>query len=170
MLRIAPLIIRDLAVVGTAGGEFGEIGRSGTGLDGEQIRAIRTSLAYDPPRASGYLDRSYRCRTAARSVERALHGPKRSGPLDHAIQRQRCLSLLSMVLKMKSTSTRSGIHPLSEPNQGGEDEAACRWNVRRAHCCMDVRRRNTRVAESICIGGAGRFWTRHRDRAGVSVR
>ena len=88
MLRIAPLIIRDLAVVGTAGGEFGEIGRSRTGLDGEQVRAILTSLASDPPRASGYLGRSYRCRTAARPVERALHGQKRSGPLDHAIPKE----------------------------------------------------------------------------------
>jgi len=66
-LTIATLIIRDLAIVGTAVGEFGEIGRSAMGLDCEQVRAILTSLAYDPPRASGYLGQSYRRRSAARS-------------------------------------------------------------------------------------------------------
>jgi hypothetical protein len=116
------LIIRDLAVVGTAGGEFGEIGRSGAGLDGEQVRAILTSVAYDPPRVISATHTG--AEWLHEVVERALHGRKRSefarscDPEKNSKVRQRDKTTLSLAfeygIENESIDARSGIDPLSE--------------------------------------------------------
>ena len=64
---------------------LGEIGRPGTGLDGEPIRAVLTSLTHDAPRTSGDLGHHVGAEPLHDLVERALHGGERRQPLDHAV-------------------------------------------------------------------------------------
>src|SRR5712672_1451157 len=61
---------------------LGEIGRSGTGLNGEAVGAILPSLAHDAPRASRDLGHHVGAEPLHNLVERALDGRKRSEPLD----------------------------------------------------------------------------------------
>src|SRR5260221_11645655 len=72
---------------------LGEIDRSGTGLDGETVRAILTALADNPPRASRNLGHHVGAEPLYDLVERALLGSKRRQAIDHDVPAFYCVTV-----------------------------------------------------------------------------